>query len=640
MLPFLRKISLEQYSFFFIGLIGVILFSYNVHIAPLTADELSAIYRSNYDSLVKVFKNSIADDVHPPLIQIFLYFWLKLVGNNEILIKLPFLLMGICSIPLLFKLTKTWFNKNVALLTTAFFVSIQFVIMYNQIARPYISGLFFCLLVALQWTKIIENKAKSSNYILYLLFGILCAYNHYFGTLQIAVIGLTGLFFIDRKQLLKYILANLLIGLFFLPNISIMIQQMNYDGIDYLVKPTATYILDYLFYVFQYSLITVLLIVGIIVYSIINSKVSYNKYTLIAFSWFALIFIIGFIYSVLVRPVMPYRSLLFSLPFMLIFIFSFSQKIKPKLIVLFCSGILFVNVFTLVNQRDHYNLFKKGIAKSVVSKTNNVIKSGGNPFVIYNTADFNIKFYQEKFNCNFDYYNMHNNVPSPIEFKETIYKIADDEVIAFNLPENLMSILYEHYPFVLEKDFGFCHNYYRLSNIKDNQAKSWIKKDTYQFEEEADSIFVSHLKKDSISNNQYYQFNNDEEWGPTLSFPLGKEIPNSFVIVEASVSVKRLSDSHGLLILEIVDGENSLAWRSTETKNWMEKKDEWENVYFSVQLNELIKENQLKENLELRVYFWNQDKKEIAIDNLSIKVSKGNHLIYSLLEDFPKLSSE
>ena len=121
MIRALSKITFDQALFLIIALIGVVLFSFKITTAPLTYDEFSVINRSNLDSLTEVYLNTKSTDVHPPLMLFFLFFWLKIAGSSTLLIKLQFLLAGISSIYLIFKLTKHWFNSTTALLTTAFF---------------------------------------------------------------------------------------------------------------------------------------------------------------------------------------------------------------------------------------------------------------------------------------------------------------------------------------------------------------------------------------------------------------------------------------------------------------------------------------------------------------------------------------
>ncbi len=633
MRSFFLKPSLEYYYFPFVFILGIVLFSFNLNNSPLTPDELSAISRSNHDSLSALFKLSILNDVHPPIAQIFLYFWIKIFGNSPILIKVPFLLMGIGCIPLFFKIATNWFNKNVALLSTAFFISIQFIIMYSQVARPYISGLFLCLFMVLYWTKIIENKARTVDYIFYLLFGVICSQNHYFGTLQVCIIGLTGLLFLNKKQLVKYLSVNFLICLFFLPCLSIMMKQMNYDGINYLKTPDLNYLLNYFFYVFQYSWIAVLLVTSILIYGVLKIKTATNKYTLISFLWFCTPILIGYAYSVLARPVMPFRSLIFSVPFFIIFLFSFSLRLKKQVVFALTLALLVVNISTLILKRNHYQLFEKGISKTAVYDTMNLIAKSENTFVLFNAPNFNVEYYKTQFKTNFEYLNIRKNTQSPIGYRETIKSINQDNLIAFNLPLNLISIIKEYFPYQNRHDFGFNYNLYLFSKNPTKELPSLIDT-TLTFENEFEKQSSNNLTFDSVSGNHYHNIKENVEWGPSISIPLGKIAPNKYCIIESSVNVIS-NNNNGTLVFQISDGEELIAWRSSTTQDWLSNFRNWQTVNYSVQLNELIQTEQLTDSLTLKVYYWNTEKKLVSIDDISIKISLGNHLIYSLLEDFP-----
>ena len=627
---FLQKISLEQILYFFVTLIGVILFSYNIDSAALSTDELSAVERSNFNSISDIFKYSISTDSHPPLIQLFIYYWLKIVGYNSFLIKLPFLVMGICSIPLLYKITCKWFNRNAALLTISFFVSIQFTVMYAQIARPYISGLFLSLLLIYQWTKFIENKAKTRNYILYILFGLMLANNHYFGTLQVAVVGLVGLFFIKKEILLKYIITNSLILLLFLPYIPYLFLQMNVEGLTYLQAPGLDYLLKYGFYIFQFSYLAVGLVALILGFSIIQARgLVKNKFTLITLLLFILPILIGFIYSVTNRPVMPYRALIHSFPFMVMFIFSFSQNLKKPILISFCSFILILNCYNLIQKRNHYSIFQKGIAKAGVENTYHIIEKDVAPFVICNLPEFNIKFYQNSHDFSFEYINIHNNDLTPKEFRNQVQEINQTSLVAFNLPENFISIIKEYFPHQKFTDYGFNLNYYLFSK-ESNPNESQL-------------IYDTTLTFNGKHKSTNFKFKDGEEWGPALSIPIGKIIKNNYCRIESKVSVSNENYiNNGLLVFEITDQDKSIVWRSSESKDWLSKSNAWQNMYFSTQLNELVTPKQITNNSILKVYFWNKGKAPLAIDNVSIKINQGNPVIYALFENYPQntLSSE
>ena len=634
MLSFLQKYSWEQLLFVLISSIGILLFSFNILEVPLTIDELNAIERSNFNSLADLFKFSIASDSHPPFIQIFLYYWLKLVGDNIFLIKVPFLLMGISSIFLIHKIAKEWFNKNVALLTVSFFVSIQFTIMYAQIARPYISGLFLSLLLTYHWTRILKENTKLKNYFWYVVFGLMLAHTHYFGTLQTAIIGILGLFFIPKKQFKSYFITNSILLLLFLPYLPYLLLQMNIEGMTYISTPNIAYLLKYIFYIFQYSYTSVGLVIGVIIFSIVVcKKIPFNKFSFISFILFVTPMTIGFIYSILVRPVMPYRALIYSFPFFLILIFSFSTQLKKIAIFVCCALILSINSYTLIQKRKHYQIFHQGIVSAAVQQTKTIIAEGLNPFIIVNTPEFNIHFYQKKMNTNFHYWNIYDTELTPIEFKKQIQNINNQSIAAFNLSENYISIIREHFPQQKIVDYGFTYSYYLFSKDGKTESNTVIYEKTLTFE---NAEKTKHLQVDS-NNNTFYHFNQGEEWGPSLKIPIGEIVPNNYYVIESAISIlNKDKEMQGQLVFEISDNKKSLAWRSSNTKKWITNTDQWQHIYYSVQLNEIIKPYQLTKNAVLKIYFWNQNKTPISIDNLTIKISKGNNKIYSLLENFPK----
>jgi len=637
MISFLRKFSTDQLLFFIISIIGIVLFSYQIHLAPLTTDELSAINRGNYNTLSEVFKYSISTDSHPPFSQLFLFYWVKIVGFNDLLIKLPFLLMGIGSIFLMYRISKIWFSKNSALLTIAFFVSIQLTIMYSQIARPYIIGLFLGLLFTLQWTKILENKAKIHHYILYIVIGTFCAYNHHLQTLQIAVIGLTGLFFIKKNQLLKYILVNGLLALLYIPNLSIMLAQMEVEGLAYLVKPDLKYIITYFYYIFQFSLIAVFitfLIIGISIYQ--SKKIAVNKYTLIAFLLFTIPMLIGYLFSVYVRPVIPYRALIFSFPFFVLFIYSFSQQLNLKLVTFFCSIIIIVNVYTLIFKRNHYPIFEKGISELAITNTNKLVNEYNDPYIIFNMAPFNIEYYCTQYHTTFKYDNLHPTPPSAAKFREKIHSLKNNVIIVCNLPYELLSIVKEYYPSTEFVDYGFNINYYCFSKNGNKKDEALIYDSILTFNSPEKLEYASNILIDSNQQNYYYHFNNDQEWGPSITIPLGEITQNVYSLIETSVTLLNPHKNDvGLLVFEIKNENYEPIWRSSELKNWLTDEGKPITIYYSVHLTELIKHKELSKNATLTIYYWNQSKSAEDIDNLTIKISKGNQIIYSLLEDFP-----
>ena len=72
-------------------------------------DELSGLNRTMYTNFWDELNFGVKIDAHPALIQLFLWFWVKLFGYYEIAIKLPFLICGVLSIWYIYKLGKDFF---------------------------------------------------------------------------------------------------------------------------------------------------------------------------------------------------------------------------------------------------------------------------------------------------------------------------------------------------------------------------------------------------------------------------------------------------------------------------------------------------------------------------------------------------
>ena len=122
-------------------------------------DELSAMGRATYDNFSDLIRFGVVErDSHPAGIQIFLYYWSGLFGESEQLVKLPFLLAGMASVWIIYRIGELWFGRTPGILTAAFIGSLQLFVMYSQIARPYVSGLFFTLVMVYCWSKYFFTK--------------------------------------------------------------------------------------------------------------------------------------------------------------------------------------------------------------------------------------------------------------------------------------------------------------------------------------------------------------------------------------------------------------------------------------------------------------------------------------------------
>ena len=260
----------NQLTFLFILFIGSILRFYNYVEIPFTHDEFSALFRLNFDSFSELIEKGVKVDGHPAGVHVFLYYWTKVFGSSEWIVKLPFTIFGIVSIWIIYLIGKKWFNETVGLISAAFIASIQFTVIYSQIARPYISGMFFSLIMVYYWTLIIKTSEKNffKNICLFVLASTICAYNHHFSLLFAVIVGLSGLFMIQKKYTLKYIISGLLIFMLYIPHLGIFFYQLNIGGIGgldgWLGKPTNDFIIQYIWYILNFSTFSILMTLSLI----------------------------------------------------------------------------------------------------------------------------------------------------------------------------------------------------------------------------------------------------------------------------------------------------------------------------------------------------------------------------------------
>jgi len=139
----LKKLLTADFALLaFIILVGSILRLVQFPDIPFMFDELSAVNRLSFDSLSELLEKGVKKDGHPAGVQVFLFYWSKLFGISEAAIKLPFIFCGIASIPLIYLLGKKWFSGTTGLLAAACLATLQFPVLYSDIARPYMSGMF------------------------------------------------------------------------------------------------------------------------------------------------------------------------------------------------------------------------------------------------------------------------------------------------------------------------------------------------------------------------------------------------------------------------------------------------------------------------------------------------------------------
>src|SRR6185369_15927960 len=94
-------------------------------------DELSAVTRTESGSFSELVEKVMKTDVHPVFLHAFIFYWTKLFGYDPAMVRLPFILIGIATIPLLFAIRKRWFNASAGLFAAGMFAVLRYPVFYN-----------------------------------------------------------------------------------------------------------------------------------------------------------------------------------------------------------------------------------------------------------------------------------------------------------------------------------------------------------------------------------------------------------------------------------------------------------------------------------------------------------------------------
>ena len=450
--------------------VGAALRVFRLNEIPFTYDELSALSRTHFNSFSELIQKGVAGDGHPAGVQVFLYYWVKLFGYQEWVVKLPFILMGILCIPLIYQVGKKWFGRSEAIIAACLMAGLQYPVMYSQIARPYISGLFLILLLAVIWNSVMD-KATLRNLVAFAVVLALCAYNHYFSLLTAAGMVATGLFVINRKSLGKYVLAILFSVALCLPHLHVFLQQLQLKGLEWVPAPTPGFFKNYLYYIFNFSnyiLLAVALLVAQGVYLYAKSKPPVKfKYRFIALLWFAIPATVGYFYSLYRAPVLETSVLIFGFPFLILFICSFITLPTSYFREIEIALLLLILVASLGWERSYYRIFYQAQVEMFAKHIAGYEKAYGTGQVaaVVNTNPEYLDTYKKKYSSGWAYHTF-DSVGDNLAWRRWLEKNNAKYLILCNPPiewgSQYLAVAKEYYSCVDSVYQGFATDIYVL----------------------------------------------------------------------------------------------------------------------------------------------------------------------------------
>lgn len=564
----------------------------------LSNDELSALARLRFDSFSELLYNGIRIDGHPPAAQTLLFYWTGMFGNSPASVRFPFVIAGVLSVPMLYLVGKTWFSESAGLLSAATLTALQFPMLYSRICRPYALGLLFILIAAYFLGRILftDKKPRALHAVGFAISLAMCVYSHYFAGLAAAVLAGTGLFFMNRQNAKYYIGGGFGSLLLFAPYLPFFLHQLGLGGVgQWLGKPDSDWLPEHLFYILNESWLVVLLVVCLALLGVFYGRSERQfriKRIVASLAIFMIPFLVGYVYSVKVNPVLQHSTLLFSFPFGLLFLFGLT-RFQTGLATVFSLVLLIGISADSLAIRHFYTTEHFGVFKDLTKKAEEIKDEHPNALMI---ADVHSPYY-------LDYYSDGDGI-----FQ--LYDVAEFKALAglHALAENPnVDVCYyawstkRQYP---ETQAVIRHHFPKFLNSGEHFNSGWVlygraestEAPTYSFKGMKNSNWNLNPSGLSATDSTFlYSLNDSVQYGPTLELSLNGAETKSKILLEATTEL----DSTAAMVVFAIDSAGvQIDWQGGKLVN-QTVTGESSTCVFEFQFPE-----EIPENSKLKLYGW------------------------------------
>ncbi|MEI7596227.1 MAG: glycosyltransferase family 39 protein [Bacteroidota bacterium] len=621
--------NLRKIDFYLLGLIIISFFARFWHLSDwsLSNDELSAISRLNYNSLKDlVYYGVMTNDMHPAGVQVFLYYWTKCFEITEFWLRFPFALAGVIAVVYFYLLLKKIFSKEAAFLGGLFIALLQFTVLYSQLARPYSPGLLFVMMFAYYWYAFfIEDNKKLITMFLFGASAVLAAITHNYSFLVVLIMGISGLVFMNKSKILPLLITVVASFVVYLPNFKVFYFQMGIGGVGgWLGKPKNDWIIDFLYFSFNQSLIiaiVALVLFAISIYYIIKNPISKSKMPLLFLFWFIVSFLIGFYYSRLKNPILQYSTLVFTFPFLIAFIVYGIDLLKEKLkkVAIICIAVICSYSFVFEQTSFKESTFGdfKGLAKEIV-ELNKTYKSDSIERIIQLNNPNYINFYLKKegSTLEFSQYINHGEEEKLIELKKIVQNSNKpyfmDSYLLYQ-PSIIEDIISSEYPYIIYNTSKLGYTV-RLFSRKSNQGEKLPLLEINNDFESAD-CWTSKIVLDTvnpINGIKSFIMSDSLMYGPTIRIPYSDlKNANYFIASVDFIADTVLADVS--MDCTISNADSTLSWQSRPFR-YFDKAGKLSKLIYSLDLPSGIKSTDI-----VSFYISNAKLETVKIDDFNIK---------------------
>ena len=596
-------------------------------------DELSALTRARFETFPELVEKGIKVDGHPFLVQTMIWYTVHHFSDDVFTVRFMFAVAGIISVFLLFLLGRNWFGKATGLISAAALATLQFPLLYSQTARPYIIGLMFSLALAYFWTKLLfDYRKRILVSIGYVISAAGCIHSHYFSFLLAGIIGVSGLFFLKKDTYKPFLICNLLVILIFLPSIQIFIQQIGYGGIgNWLPPPDGSFFQRFLFYGLNQSWLITILISGIFIISLYllykKSSIGWKKFHTLALLWFILPFATGYFYSVLIAPVIQFSTMLFSFPFLLLFLFSFVNEswVSRPVIVSITLLVLAAGTLSTVAEKKYYATNHFGVFKELAEKTKEWDEKYGNENVkklisLSNPAYIDYYFQRLEHDPKVDIYT--SDERDVFAKLSTLLDTTTANYFTYAWTNSIhfyetLSLINEKFPVVVERDTffnseitlfrrGSGESHERIISSTDFESDKWW----HETETRSNKQAHSGIYSDTMAGREYGTgFKSTTE---KLNLT-GEEMLKTEAWFYSSDSLKDAA-----LVISFTRNEELVLYNSIQLRKFYRGRNTWTRAVLFSEVP--------KGNCDVSIYIWNPKHEQFFADDIFVKAEKKSQL--------------
>lgn len=605
----------------------------------LSNDELSALSRLQFDSIGEVIRLGVIPDFHPAGVQLFLYFWTLFFGFDEWIVRLPFAVMGVVSVFLIYKIGKRWFGETTGLLAATALTMLEFPLLYSQIARPYSPGLMVSLAATLSWTMLLFDEEQTrrkqfGNAVLFSIAIASCMYTHYFSFIFAGILCFTGLFFLKKDRVVTYLLSGALIVILFLPHLQISLEQISRGGIGgpdgWLGPPDRDTLNKYFNYIFNDSNSLKLLYLVIFTGTILlyRREIKLSKFHFLSGWFFITPFMVAYYYSLNVNPVYQHSVQLFSFSFLLLVVFSMIPRTVHGLtsgflwLVILCGTFYSTVVEKKYFETAHFTEFRALTQRTIALNQRlgeaNVTRTAGvfSPYYLY--------YYHQLYNDSSVY-----SITRILEEdeKRSFLSILDSASTPWFLhaysnmyfPPEFDAAIRQRYPYLALRDsfLGSELRLYGRNAIDSSLTPHPVYKMNYGFEKGEWNGEIPIRDSINIQEGRYsIRINESLEFSPGYTGKLRELRAGPSSVVEVSVAFtasEMLPQTH--LVLSMDHQGKNIYWKGELMAPYQISVNKWNRAFLVASLPENLTGDE-----EIKIYIWNSGKGRFWIDDMQINV--------------------